>query len=257
MSITPRQHDIVALVRQNGFVSIEALAEQFAVTPQTIRRDVNGLSEANLLRRRHGGAEMLDAPLNAPYDARRVTHAEAKTRIAARVAEIVPSRASLLIGIGTTLEMVARALLGHDDLTVVTNNLNVALTLSANRSNRIILPGGALRLPDRDLLGPETDALFRSYRADFGIFGVGGIEPDGSLVDFDRLEVNAREAIRQNCRRSVLAADLSKFGRPAPARGARLGDVDMLVLDGPPPGDTARLVEASNVALCLAGEASP
>lgn len=236
MNITSRQQDIVDLARQGGFLSVETLAEHFCVTPQTIRRDINTLCDANLLRRRRGGAEYVEAPrLNLPYDSRRIIHPLAKQAIGALVASLVPSGASVSFGIGTTPEFVALALQRHEDLTVITNNLNVAMALSVTPSNRIILPGGTVRLPDRDVLGPHVEEMYRNYRVDFGIFGVGGIEADGTFVDFDRAEVLARAAMRESCRRSILVADVSKFGRPAPARGGHLSDVDMVVLDVAPP----------------------
>lgn len=244
MNITPRQHDIIDLARQDGFASVEALAEHFCVTPQTIRRDINTLCDANLLRRRRGGAEYVEAPrLNLPYDSRRIIHPLAKRAIGAHVAALVPNGASVSFGIGTTPEFVAMAMQGHEDLTVVTNNLNVAMALSAARSNRIILPGGAVRLPDRDVLGPHVEEMYRGYRVDFGIFGVGGIEPDGTLVDFDRAEVLVRAAMQESCRRCVLVADVSKFGRPAPARGGQLTDMDLVVLDALPPPAFAALFD--------------
>lgn len=248
MNITPRQHDIVDLARQVGFLSVETLAEHFSVTPQTIRRDINTLCDANLLRRRRGGAEYVEAPrLNLPYDSRRIIHPVAKQAIGTLVAGLIPSGASVSFGIGTTPEFVALAMQGHEDLTVVTNNLNVAMALSVARSNRIILPGGTVRLPDRDMLGPHVEEMYRNYRVDFGVFGVGGIEPDGTLVDFDRAEVLTRAAMRESCRRSVLVADISKLGRPAPARGGHLTDIDMLVLDAPPTPDFDTLFAREDV----------
>jgi DeoR family glycerol-3-phosphate regulon repressor len=235
MNLSQRQADIVALIGEQGFVTVEALAERFLVTPQTIRRDVNALCDMNVLRRRHGGAELLNRDANLSYDTRRITHLAGKQQIAQETARLVPNRSSVLIGIGTTLEQVALALAGHEDLTVVTNNFNAALALSANRSNRIIVPGGTLRLPDRDILGAEAEALFRNYRADFGIYGVGGIDEDGALLDFDRTEVEARTAIHQSSRVSILVADVSKFGRQAPAKGGHLRDADHFVSDLPVP----------------------
>ncbi len=248
MNITPRQQDIVDLARQDGFLNIEVLAEHFSVTPQTIRRDINCLCDANLLRRRRGGAEYVEAPrLNLPYDSRRIIHPLAKQAIGALVAGLIPNGASVSFGIGTTPEFVALAMQGHSDLTVITNNLNVAMALSVVRSNRIILPGGALRLPDRDVLGPLVEEMYRNYRVDFGVFGVGGIEPDGTLVDFDRAEVLTRAAMLDSCRRSILVADTSKFGRPAPARGGQLSDIDTVVLDAPPPAAFGALFDADGL----------
>lgn len=235
MSISARQQEIIDLIRVGGFLSVESLADHFAVTPQTIRRDVNTLCDANLLRRRHGGAEYVDAPaVNLPYGSRRISNLAAKKAIGRFVASVIPNHASVSFGIGTTPEFVARAMVDHEDLTVVTNNVNVAVALSANPSNRIIMPGGVMRLPDLDFLGQQVEDMYRSYRVDFGVFGVGGIEPDGTFVDFDRAEVLARTALLESCRLSVLVADASKFGRPAPASGGTLAEPGMIVLDALP-----------------------
>lgn len=247
-SLSTRQQDIVALIRRQGFLSVENLADHFAVAPQTIRRDINSLCDANLLRRRHGGAEYIDAPaVNLPYGSRRINNLEAKKAIGAYVASLVPSHASVSFGIGTTPEFVARAMIDHEDMTVITNNANVAMVLSGNPSNRIIMPGGVMRLPDLDFLGPQVEEMYRNYRVDFGIFGVGGIEPDGTFVDFDRAEVLARTALLESCRLSVLVADLSKFGRQAPASGGTLADPGMIVLDALP--DTAATPPAGEAAI--------
>nr|WP_246272736.1 DeoR family transcriptional regulator [Phyllobacterium pellucidum] len=81
MNISARQQDIVELIRQRGFLSVQTLADHFMVTPQTIRRNINELCDANLLRRRHGGAEYIDAPsINLSYDSRRISYPEEKKR---------------------------------------------------------------------------------------------------------------------------------------------------------------------------------
>ncbi len=245
------------MVGQSGSLSVEMLARHFDVSPQTIRRDVASLCQANLLRRRYGGVERMESAVNSSYDTRKLVHPEAKRRLAALVADLIPNGASVMFSIGTTPEMVALALTRHDDLTVVTNNLNVAMALSANTSNRIYVPGGVVRLPDRDLLGREVETLFASFRADFGIYGVGGIEPDGVLVDFDRDETQAREMIRQNCRQSILVADRSKFCRAAPARCGRLGDANLFVIDGPPAPELAALIESEGANVLYPEEVLP
>jgi DeoR family transcriptional regulator, glycerol-3-phosphate regulon repressor len=228
-----RHNEIIALFRLHGFMSMEALAEHFSVTPQTIRRDINALCDADILRRRHGGAELIMASRNQPYDTRSVNNLDAKMRIGEAVARLIPNSCCLLIGIGTTPEQVAHALAQHDFLTVVTNNLRAALALSKNQNNQIIVPGGTLRFPNPEILGPEANQLFRSFRADFGIYSVGGIDTDGALLDFDRTESDSRQALRESCRTQILVADSSKFGRQAPVRGGHLSDPGILVTDLP------------------------
>lgn len=228
-----RHNEIVALFRQHGFMTMERLAEHFAVTPQTIRRDINALCDADILRRRHGGAEMIQATRNQPYEARRVNNLAQKADIGAAVARLIPNGSSVLIGIGTTPEQVALALSQHDHLTVVTNNLRAALALSTNQNNQVIVPGGTLRFPNPEILGADADKLFRSFRADYGICGVGGVDADGTLLDFDRMESSSRLALRESCRTQVLVTDHSKFGRTVPVRGGHLSDAAVVVTDLP------------------------
>ncbi len=236
-----RKKLIVGLARQRNLVTVDGLARHLQVSPQTIRRDLNGLCQENVLRRKHGGAELFEGPLNQPYDQRSTTNPEAKRAIGEAAAKAVPDGATIFISIGTTPEMVARALASKKGLTVVTNNLNAAMALSRETSNRIILPGGEVRLPDRDIIGDEALALFDNYRAEYGIFGVGGVDTDGSLLDFHSSEVRIREKIRANARVSLLVVDSTKFGRAAPAAGGRLSDVDRIITDKPAAGAFAEI----------------
>lgn len=234
MAIEARRLQILSAARRDGRVMVDALAEELSVSAHTIRRDINKLCEASKLRRLHGGAEYIDPMQNLPYRTRAVMNAQAKRAIGQCVAQIVPDGALIFISIGTTPAIVAGALADKRRLTVVTNNLNAANALAATAGNRIILPGGELRLPDRDFLGAEAVELFDTYTADFGIYGVGGIEQDGTLVDFDPAEIRVREQIRKNCRKAILVADHTKFGRRAAARGGHLNDADFVVLDRAP-----------------------
>lgn len=249
-----RQNRIVERTRLRSAVSIEELAAEFGVSMQTIRRDINALCDANILRRRHGGAELMEHPVNTAYDARRALNTGAKRAIARAVRGMIDDGATIFISIGTTPAIVAHALQGLKNLTVVTNNLNAAMALTDERSNRIIMPGGEIRLPDRDLLSDEASAIFTRYRADFGIYGVGGIDADGSLLDFHRAEVRAREAIRENARCAILVADRSKFGRPAPALGGMMDDADHVVIEARPDADYAVALERIGDRLRVAEE---
>ncbi|PJE27217.1 Glycerol-3-phosphate regulon repressor [Pseudooceanicola marinus] len=249
-----RKEQILQLARREGRVMVDGLAEAFGVSAHTIRRDINALCEEAKLRRLHGGAEYIEGQANLPYHARAVLNFDEKSAIAREVARVIPDGATLFISIGTTPAIVAGALAEKQALTVITNNLNAALALSENPGNRIILPGGEMRLPDRDILGPEAVELFRTYRADFGIYGVGGIDHDGSLLDFNAAEVQMREQMRTNSRRSILVADRTKFGRRAAAVGGQLNEAGMVVLDRAPGADWQPLLDGYPGKLVLAME---
>lgn len=240
-----RDQSIVDLVSVRGQVDIHQLAEQFGVTTQTIRRSVNRLCEQGRLRRVHGGVTVPAAQSNLPWDARQIQQLDAKRAIAHQVAGLIPDGSSVAIGLGTTPHQVALALRSHQDLRIMTNSLRVALALAAAPGVEIRVAGGALRLPDMDVVGEAAARFYSHFKTDFAVFGVGGIDADGGLLDFDPAEVTAREAMRLNCRCSVLVADSSKFGRAALARGGWLANMDHLVTNELPREPFDALVDQS------------
>lgn len=248
-----RRQEILGLVRREGFVSIEALAQRFAVTPQTARRDVNALCAQNLLRRHHGGAGLPSTVQNLDYPVRQVLNLAAKQRIARLVAQSIPNDASLFINLGTTTEEVAKALLNHRGLRVITNNLNVAALLAGKPDFQVIVAGGLVRTHDRGIVGEATVDLIGQFKVDIGIIGISGIDQDGTLLDYDWREVRVAQKIMANSRRVFLVADQAKFGRSAMVRLGDIAGVDALFTDDEPPASIRELLQAADRRLFVAG----
>jgi DeoR family glycerol-3-phosphate regulon repressor len=248
---TQRHDAIIELVKQQGYVSTEELVAQFSVSPQTIRRDLNDLAEQNMIMRHHGGAALPSSSVNTPWHDRKATQTAEKERIAHRVASEIPNGATLFIDIGTTPEAVAHALLDHQDLRVVTNNLNVATTLMAKEDFRIILAGGELRSRDGGIIGEATLDFISQFRLDYGILGISGVDGDGSLLEFDYHEVRTKRAIIDNSRHVMLVVDHSKFGRNAMVNLGSISLVDAVYTDVMPPAGVMQVISAHNVQLEL------
>lgn len=248
-SVLDRRERIDQLVRSKGFVTIEFLANEFGVTPQTIRRDIKNLSDNGLVRRYHGGAGLAPSTENVAYTTRKVWCLEEKQRIARMVAEQIPNHASIFINIGTTTEEVARALSNRKGLKVITNNLNVASILSGNENFEIILAGGMVRHRDGGIIGPLTIDFIQQFRVDYGIIGISGIDNDGTLLDFDYREVRAARAIIDNSRNVFLATDHTKFGRNAMVRLGSISEISAIFTDKPLPAPLAEVVSSSDVRL--------
>ncbi len=230
----PRQLQLLEVVRARSSVTVEALAETLQVTLQTVRRDVQRLAEAGLLTRFHGGVRVPSSTTeNIAHQERTSLHAEGKARIAKAVAAQVPNDCSLILNIGTTTEAIARALLQHKGLRVITNNLNVAAILSGNPQCEVIVAGGVVRTRDRGIVGEAAVDFIRQFKVDLAIIGISSIEADGSLRDFDYREVKVAQTIIQQAREVWLAADASKFNRPAMVEVARLSQLDRLFTDAP------------------------
>lgn len=252
-----RRDAITALVLDQGAVSVGSLAERFDVSMQTIRRDVDALCEGDMLHRVHGRVEVSEEFLNTPFDQRAGTNLVGKRAIGEAAADLIPDGSTVFISIGSTPLSVAQALRRRKDLTVITNNLSAAMALSDEVSNRIILPGGEIRLPDRDIVGNEVLDFFGRFRADFAVFGAAGIALDGGLLEFHTTEVRATQMICENAQMSLLVVDGSKFGRQAPALGDNIANMDTIIIDRRPGEQYAPLLTKINDRLVVAeGEAT-
>ncbi len=253
-TVRNRHARILETVRDHGFVTIETLANQFDVTPQTIRRDIHTLSAEGMLHRYHGGAANALSTENVSYPERRVLCLHEKQKIAQTLVQHIPNHASLFINIGTTTEAVAEALCRHRGLRVITNNLNVASILIKNEGFEIIVTGGLVRSRDGGIIGEATIDFIRQFKVDFGIIGISGIDMDGTLLDFDYREVRAARAIMENSRNVFLAADHTKFGRNAMVRLGNLDEIDALFTDRTPPSPLTDYLATTETRLHVVGE---
>ncbi len=248
MTPTPRQSGIIQAASVDGHQTIEALAERFNVTHQTIRRDVNRLANAGLIARFHGGVRLLESTTeNIAYRQRQAIAAGEKQRIARAIAARVPNGCSLIMNIGTTIEAVAHELLRHNDLRVITNNLNVAALLSGNPNCEVIVAGGVVRTNDQAIMGEATIDFIRQFKVDIGLIGISGIEPDGTLRDYDYREVRVARTIIDQSRQVWLAADHTKFSRAAMVELATLEEIDMVFTDQDPPSALSDLMAQHDV----------
>jgi len=251
VELNRRQQAMLNLVQERGFVSVEGLAQHFRVTAQTIRRDINDLCSLGLLRRYHGGAGLPSSVENVAYQARQVLNPAEKDRIGAAMAARIPNQASLYITLGTTAEAVARSLRDHRGLRVITNNLNVAGILAENPGCEVIIAGGVVRHRDRGITGEATIDFMKQFKVDYAVMGISGIEPDGTLLDFDYREVRVLQVIMSHARSVLLGADHSKFGRNALVRVGDLSEVDELYTDEEPPLALRRQLQETDTKLVI------
>lgn len=252
MSQTYRHNLILEIARRDGKVTVEALAEHFGVTLQTIRRDLSDLADAGKLERIHGGAVLPSNTTNIGYEDRRSLNAEAKQAIARSCAQAIPDECSVFLNIGTSTEAVAEQLLGHRGLLAVTNNINVAMILAGNPECEVVLTAGALRRSDGGLVGDLTTSTIRQFKFDIAVIGCSALDDDGDLLDFDMAEVGVTRVILEQARRVFLVADHSKFMRKAPVRVASLSDLDAFYTDRALPPALVEKCRAFDVDLTVA-----
>ncbi len=248
-----RQQKILILARERGRVEVEGLAESFAVSPQTIRKDLNVLCDRRLLQRVHGGAIVGSGIENVSYEARRLLAPLQKKEIGRKAAELIPDHSSLLINIGTTTEQVAQALANHRGLLVITNNINAVTIMKDFPGVEIIIAGGQVRRSDGGIVGDAAVEFINQFKADYAVIGVSAIDEDGALLDYDFREVRVAQAIIRNARHVILVADAMKLARSAPIRIGHISQINTLVTDENLPEKLEKICAAGGVSVIVSG----
>ena len=256
LGISNRQEQIINLVREQGYASIEMMADRFDVAQQTVRRDIIYLSQKGLLQRHHGGAGLPPGLEGLAYSNRKIRNAQQKSLIGNAIAARIPNGASLFIDIGTTMEAVAVALTGHEGLRVITNHIGVVSIFCENTDFEIIISGGLVRNHDRAVTGETTTEFLRQFRVGYGIFGIGSITDDGQLLDYDYRDAQASRAALQISRHKIAAADHSKFNGDAMMPFVHVSEMDELFTDEAPPAVISDAIEQGGTELFIAPDIS-
>jgi len=229
----------------HGSRTVSGLAEQLAVSDETIRRDIKAMAKKGLVERVHGGAILPDLFREADFRKRLGHNAEAKQAIARAVAAQIRNGESLMLDTGSTTTYVARALTDHADLLVVTNCAEIARTLASRNRNQVYLAGGEFRADDGAILGVSAIRFIEQFNVRTAILSMAAISPELGFMDFHLREAEFSRAVMRMARQVMVVADGSKFTIQAPVKVCGFADVDVVVTDRPPSAAAAeRLVDA-------------
>ncbi|PWJ15084.1 DeoR/GlpR family DNA-binding transcription regulator [Jannaschia seohaensis] len=249
--LSQRQQKILTLIEETSRVRVEDLAQRFATTPQTIRKDLQVLADMHRVVRFHGGATLLGGVEYTPPSEREGTGRDAKRAIGAAVAARLPPTGAVFLNAGTTTAQAVRMMTGARQLRIIVDNVDLAAEIRALPGIEAVVPGGAVRRSDGAILGAEAVDYVRQFRPDYAVIGAAAVAEDGGLLDFDLAEVQVCRAMMAHARHVVLAVDSSKFSRSAPVRFGALDDVDTLVTDSGAPDWVSTLCARCEVDLVV------
>lgn len=240
-----RQQAIAQLVGVRGRVSVADLATEFAVTTETVRRDLSLLERAGVLQRVHGGAVPAGtlAGLEAALSERDAEHPLEKEQIARAALALLPrGEATILLDAGSTTARLASLLPSDRRLVVVTHAVPVAARLAGLPNVELHLLPGRVRPSTQAAVGADTVAALGRIRADVAFLGANGISPEHGVSTPDLEEAATKRALVRAARRTVVLADATKIGQETAQRFAELSDIDVIVTDaGIDPRDQAAL----------------
>jgi DeoR/GlpR family transcriptional regulator of sugar metabolism len=246
-----RRQAILAAVHAEDAASAEALARQFDVSVETIRRDLRALHSDGLLKRVYGGATRPSGrSTEGSFSARSQRNMDRKRALAALAASLVEPDDTVVIDVGTTALEVARALPPAFHGRVLTNSVPVAMAMAERSDVDLMLCGGQVRPGDAACSGAHAEAFFEEFYADKAFLGSGGVHPEAGLTDYYPPEVVIRRTIIAHTASSYVLADSSKLGTIAVHRVCELDKITAVVTDDHDGDAVANLQTAGVTVLC-------
>ena len=229
-------------------MSVDALAHEFEVSLETVRRDLGQLAESGVVQKVHGGAKRLRLHAEGSFQDRMAENAEAKRAIARKLVPLVEPGDTIFIDTGSTTVICAEALAAVERLTVITNSVRVAQIFAASPAGgTVYLLGGAFIGDNAQTVGPLAIEQIQEFQADHAILTVAAIDPAVGAMDANFDEAQVARAMISHSRDLFLVATHEKFGRKAAFRVCRLDDIDVIVCDEPLGPEHASALDAARV----------
>src|SRR6201996_6404057 len=250
--VEERRRRICELLREEGRVTVEALATRFGTSQVTIRADLSALESVGALTRTHGGA-LPPEDADEPLDVKQLQHHAEKVRIAQAAVALIRDGETIILDSGTTTAEIARALRKADlkFINVITNALNVAALLMDVPAVRLVMLGGVLRRESNSLTGPMAAAALANLQADRLYLGADGLDPEIGVMTphLQEAELNAR--MMRIARQVVVVADSSKLIRRNVSLIAKVEQIHLLITDHGAPSEAVEALRRQGVEVRL------
>lgn len=249
--LSKRHGEILQLLNEQGTITIADLAGRLGVSAETVRRDVRPLTDLGTVVKMHGAVSLAGQGGEAPFERRMRENAPAKRLIARAVAARIRDGDSVMLDTGTTTSFLARELLSHRRLTVVTNSSDIARTLATVNGNRVYMAGGELRSDSGAAFGKSALDFIAQFAVHHAIISAGAVD-EGGVMDYALEEAEFARLVLSRGERRVVVTDHTKFGRRGLISVAGWDEVGEIVTDRPPDAAISRSLSAAGARLTLA-----
>ncbi|MBX3578461.1 MAG: DeoR/GlpR transcriptional regulator [Rhizobiaceae bacterium] len=247
-----RHGDILKLVQDEGTVTIARLAEKLGVSLETVRRDVKPLQADGTVLKMHGAIGLPALAGEAPFERRMRENGDAKRAIARAAAATIRDGDSVMLDTGTTTSFLARELLGHRRLTIVTNSSDIARTLATVNGNKVYMAGGELRSDSGAAFGVSAIEFVGRFTVTHAVISAGAVDAAHGVMDYDLEEAEFARMVLSRGSRTVVVTDHTKFGRQGLVQVAPFSAFGELVTERAPPKDVADALAAGGARLIVA-----
>ncbi len=225
-----RYDAILKILKMFNYTTVDYLVEQIHFSPATIRRDLTVLEKRGLIKRSHGGAS-LNSENETPFVFRQHSMKSEKTKMGKAAAQLVKNGDVIFLDGSTTVQYIGHFLEGKKDITVITNNLQLASHL-AEKGIDVYCAGGKVTELPGTVSGMITANSFASFKADIMFFATDGIDENGVITIKPEGYYLHNTAMLKNSKTHVYLCGSDKIGKHSKIVQCDLNDVDYFISDG-------------------------
>ncbi len=230
-----RRNEILLKLQEERKVVVSDLSQQYNVTEETIRRDLEKLENEGLAKKTYGGAVLNDSfNTDLPYTVRKKANVESKQRIAEVIAAMIEDGDHLILDASSTALFIAKRMKDKKNITVITNSVEILLELSDRNGWKILSTGGRLKEGGLALVGYQAERMVSTFHVDYAIFSCKGMDQERGLTDANESDAQIKKMIVKAAKKSILAVDHSKFDKISFTQVCELSEIDMVVTDKEP-----------------------
>ena len=245
-----RRNAILAKLATDGKVIVSDLSVEFNVTEETIRRDLEKLDKEGLAKKTYGGAIVLETHgADLPFNVRKRVNANLKENIAQKIADLISDGDSIILDSSTTAISVTKYIKNRENLTLITNSVEILLELSDKSGWKILSTGGKLKNGSLALVGASAEQMIRDYHVHIAVCSSKGIDMNMGISDSNEEDASMKKAIFSSADRKILAIDSTKFNRRSFVKVFSVSDVDTVVTDEKPSDEWIEFFEKHQVEL--------
>lgn len=253
MLANQRREKILELIREDGHAKVLELSRIFKVTEVTIRQDLERLEKEGLIKREHGGAILK----NMDAGVRNITlqnqkNMPEKMAIARKAVTFIQNGDTIILDSGSTTTEIAKLLTGFQNLTVITNALNIALILGAYPNINLVVTGGEFKAPTLSLTGQKAADFFQNLNVDKLFLATAGITLKSGLTYPSISDICVKRAMIESANDVYLVADSTKIGINSFASLGALSLINLLITDSKISEENKQMLQSNDIAYTIA-----
>lgn len=243
-----RRRETMTILQHKKSVLVSELSKRFQVTEETIRRDLERLEKEGLIKRTYGGAVLNEnISIELPFDVREITNIEAKESIASKVAEFIEDGDTLMIDSSSTVLQLAKHIKKKENITVITNSVNMLLKLNNAENVRVICTGGDMRHSSVSFVGHLAEKAIKSYHVDKTIISCKAVHMDKGILESNDMEAYIKRAMVERAQKTYLLLDSTKFGKMSFVNITGFENIDGIFTDKKLPGKWEQFCRENNI----------